>query len=926
MSYSVNGYPRVKILPRLRIRELDQNERVFPSQHDQVEFSDNNSLSFVTGTTVNYPLTIQSDTTTILEDGTIDARRFNEYLKSTITTTGAVSRHAIGTFTQKLYTGSIAPFKEYGLHELENHTDQFYMTGSRVKDVGTGFTNPLKHKHSIRFELPIKNGTTLNATSASAYYYDHSQSDFVEVQAHNRQAPTYKKSDIRLFGPTGHSSVSGTYNIGGVIGIHHLPIAPTISSFYDLSLDKESLRILYDKDVDSFTKNSNWNATSTQLFNLKNKIKYPFLVESAIINFHIKAGQGWLNDKTTTSPYQGSDFGGPCVTFAILNQYNENEENVTIKDIVLSASLIPSGDNFSSTTVNDNYIFGFKTLGGTPAGVVNASSSFTGSVTLEAKAAVTNGVIAQIFYLVDLGYYLLPVQLSSPGRSLNNKQSSRSIFGKEFTQTSDILKLEHQPRYPVFINNLKHEVSPYLLFPEDNISFLISKYRSIYSIIPPYPLSSSHDIEINNEKMTVTLYGSYVRNDKEYPYTVKSNDYYHLKDDLNTVIASTVIGDYPVLDQFTSYAYTSQLSGTYLDQYVTGSMSTAGNSSGRGLVLHQFNPGEKESIEDNSYTMRYRKPSEFLNQFTCVKAIDDREIIYNSLVTRATDIWKIDGKRASWDAIYGVYIVDRDIASNEFVNINWTKSFPFEPKYSNLKRYSYKKLKYDNYDTDTSIFINSSDKTIVHVYTRTSDDVQTEVLRVFSDLFSSGDTSDSLTKEDFIKCMFGTGDLFTYRSGNNGYFGTTSFPSYRASVIDAGSGVTDVISPILRGWKYGLYSGLTTYTDIVLNPRNHGQFRDMYEQRIDTRMHYQSSTTDSSERKNTLYTSKSPVQVRFIDPTTGKIVSPEKTNSSNLSLYCTSSLPYFDGVSRNRADVNADYINSSLVRIEDDGSGNIQII
>ena len=54
--------------------------------------------------------------------------------------------------------------------------------------------------------------------------------------------------------------------------------------------------------------------------------------------------------------------------------------------------------------------------------------------------------------------------------------------------------------------------------------------------------------------------------------------------------------------------------------------------------------------------------------------------------------------------------------------------------------------------------------------------------------------------------------------------------------------------------------------------------------------------------------SESPVQVSFLERKNKVVVSPEETNSANLDVFCTSSLPYFDGVVRDRTSTQPDLL------------------
>jgi len=135
------------------------------------------------------------------------------------------------------------------------------------------------------------------------------------------------------------------------------------------------------------------------------------------------------------------------------------------------------------------------------------------------------------------------------------------------------------------------------------------------------------------------------------------------------------------------------------------------------------------------------------------------------------------------------------------------------------------------------------------------------------------------------------------------------------------------IGPVIRGWKYGLYSGLPMHSKGVFRRDKYGNFRDMLEQRPYTKYVFDVSENDpfinpgrpnsgigkgdSGENTRFLGSGPGPVEISFVkarlevDPRgVGKIrydkVDPQETSSQNLSTYSTSSQPYFDGETRFR--------------------------
>jgi len=137
------------------------------------------------------------------------------------------------------------------------------------------------------------------------------------------------------------------------------------------------------------------------------------------------------------------------------------------------------------------------------------------------------------------------------------------------------------------------------------------------------------------------------------------------------------------------------------------------------------------------------------------------------------------------------------------------------------------------------------------------------------------------------------------------------------------------VSPVIRGWKYGLVNGMPQHTKVIFRRGKYGQFRDMLEQRQYTKfVKVNTSPMDfdaiSEEGFNKDLTTTLPkqnvsesgllesvVEVKFVRKTAiitqrgvgtiaTQVVPPFETTSQNLSFEVTSSLPYFDLVPKHR--------------------------
>ena len=97
-----------------------------------------------------------------------------------------------------------------------------------------------------------------------------------------------------------------------------------------------------------------------------------------------------------------------------------------------------------------------------------------------------------------------------------------------------------------------------------------------------------------------------------------------------------------------------------------------------------------------------------------------------------------------------------------------------------------------------------------------------------------------------------------------------------------------------EGFKYGLYHANFRNAYCCFRSDKYGQFRDMLEQRPDTRF--------LKSKLGRMTRLSAPVVSNFVSAD-GSPVTPSKTSCSNLNNYTTSSLPYFDGVARNRGPI-----------------------
>ena len=109
-------------------------------------------------------------------------------------------------------------------------------------------------------------------------------------------------------------------------------------------------------------------------------------------------------------------------------------------------------------------------------------------------------------------------------------------------------------------------------------------------------------------------------------------------------------------------------------------------------------------------------------------------------------------------------------------------------------------------------------------------------------------------------------------------------------------------SAMANGYRYGLINTEPMNTTAVFRHDRYGQFRDMLEQRSTSRFFIEGRPDDGA------------VTVSFTRVTSSMDSDkPSNTNSSNLSPYATSSIPYIDGEFRNRSRLVGDTESVSVV-------------
>lgn len=396
----------------------------------------------------------------------------------------------------------------------------------------------------------------------------------------------------------------------------------------------------------------------------------------------------------------------------------------------------------------------------------------------------------------------------------------------------------------------KAAVSPYILFPEDELIIGIDNPVSLSDRIASSDFSnevtgSFLKIE-NNTSVKITLYGSQIKNKKEFHDTLNQN--------LTTLgVHEAIHYDNPVLDQFL-IAAEAEYSGSYMDTHVTGGVGSITKSiitSGENVL--------SASIQ------RFRVFNNKQQRFFDTVLPDLEKMFVIDGVVPVT----LEALGAAGDPRIKIAGVNSSVASA--VHNFWHKIFPFEPRYSNVSRKISQFFMFFNVDATAS------------------STGATGVRAPFSFL-----SQDNVVSADLLERIKNTKiAAFSFGAGPSG-----SFIAQGAS--------TRLNQPV--GLKYGMLNYNPQFTKNIYRGDKFGQSADMLEQSLDSRFLVGSS-----------FTSDGPLKIRFVadDDEDDQYVLLDETEillntaeSSNVSIYATSSLPFFDDdIARNRSYSNIVFTN-----------------
>lgn len=806
---------------------------------------------------------------------------------------GSVRRGISDNFVSFTPGENITPFNE-SFRPEQNRSDSFYSTGTSPADSGLGFSSKLSSKTQIKLEFEVETQTLMNPTTASIVYLNNSLGEFELAggdEALCNPAANEERGmsgrDCKLFNAIGMALMSGT----GIPASGQSAPSPFHGSIgTTISTDMDSALIF--KQEQSVPLNPLFSATDNQTINLSGVLDAPFLLEKAVIELPISCSDGWFSDRTYSlvdGTFTFSDLGGPCVTVSLLNQLAANK-----REIILSGTIIPSDDNESFSHTGNNAILG-------PAGfssfaTCNATVKETGPqvVTMEIVPTIANGVLSPTTGGIDFKDAFIG-EISPFCRSFDSSDpSARSYFGKEYTiprfDNTLVKRYDEDTLFgttahsDLFIFE-KQEVSPYILLPTDELILAVSKYRpAMTNIQSRTSVTGSHDFALDVGTIKMTLYGSLVRENQEFHDSLNQN---LTSDSVHEIIHS----DGPVVDQF-DIESRSSFSGSYIAEFFTGSMLISGAYDTASFFGNGFTDqrrGVRSSIIGTSHTLIDSIPVastdvDFniskLGFNRSVSLFSDNERYYDTLLPRPDQISNINNADIVHDTSTGrnFFLIGRGAS---VVAANWIEDwdflFPFESTYANVTRTT-TPFRNTLSTINTSLIASVLESSDAGLYRPESINNTAGTINSFRVMHGAFINDGSIVhlpvpNDILAKSLFSIGDG-QYNEPVGTSLGSSNSIAY------------DVIP---RGFKYGILNSNIERKKWKFRRDRYGQFRDMIEQSKDSKFYIEDNGT----------VVLSPVQVRFVDGT-GDIVDPEETFSSNMSNEATSSLPYFDDISRNR--------------------------
>ena len=419
------------------------------------------------------------------------------------------------------------------------------------------------------------------------------------------------------------------------------------------------------------------------------------------------------------------------------------------------------------------------------------------------------------------------------------------------------------------------QASPYLIKPGDKLVFGWQAPISTAPINMSKISGRNSRMQLHPGKGKLILYGSLIKEGCEFI------------DTRNPPLTSLAVhedihSNNPVLDQFDTEPR-QQFSGSYIGEYVTGSVvttkgsrkviaSTVSNDSGIDFTSRDFVDHEIKRLTIPGFVRFKKLTSESERFFDTVMPQMDKIVAidtgYSINFSNTNDLLLVFGHKHSGEFIQAV------------IDDTWNRAFPFEPRYSTVPRLHVFNGVGMATHTQSGVPLVNNVEGKIHIARMNVNTGDGFLLLAEKQHDVAGSILAFPTT--LLKDVFCVGDYLTGSS---------------TPIVELDDAVYGGLKP--RGFKYGVLNALPQFSCIVMRHDEYGQFRDMLEQRFDAKF-FDVVGVKADGTAGSIGVRSAPVQVRFVKPRTNELTDPYATFSSNMSIEATSSIPYFDGIGRNR--------------------------
>ena len=755
--------------------------------------------------------------------------------------------------------------KQYAADEIGSG-DAFWATGTLPSIVGQGFTNPLWSKTKIEIDL--------NPTVPSDIFWSTGSS-----ASPIGSGFSYYNFDLKQWEMLG-CDITGSavdyLHVNPVVATGSLLAhAPGRNNAYDAGANSDEIVKIrlqegYPTTYAGFPSAAQFNATSSQLFDVSSVIRHPFMVEKVvyefsgalkmavgspvnegtyfgfgILNHHLNSNL--LNSFATSFINSGSnhDRGTPADEAA---NYDMNrmkklvQRTVTVPKDIVAVGITSIANDFdvyttrrrdlnvdvATTTTTGSFILSMSANTPVYATTLQYHDAATfGGSSATGREGFSGSTLDQLRFLSWQGGGRNGLTAAEQGGLLATGRSfSRANASTAMSGALNIINFDSTDTNGIGFETYEsvRQDAPYLLMPGDKLSFYWqnqkwpNRYGTALGGAVTEEKTSRFKLRLAPGKGKLVLYGSMIRDGREFHQGLNQ----HLTSDaIHEDVQSSATDSTPYcLDQF-NVEYYQTYSGSYSDYAVKGIQSrnpTVGVER-LNLVPHSVIAGQAGTTG---------------SILRGVRLVDLNERYLDSLFPDVNVIAAANSVKIRWD---GSASLSTNLTSGKLAfyplgtggnfnggDLTWPRSFPFDDRYggSNLERVA----GVISSRPGTNLYQTSdpAKKNFGNITTITGrQDSGESSSNAYVTLIATPTTGSMLpdAKSVFLKSFYGFGDSVSFNLPKV----IKKLAATRAASVFGGRDVE------IRGFKYGLISALPTFTSAVYRRDRFGQARDMFEQR-----------------------------------------------------------------------------------------------